>query len=94
MGYFAFEALEAEETCPAVSLTLRWRLDWLQGWVRDVQLAPQRTTDLARLLLAGPRVGKVFIEPPLAAAPGLSDPKLRCQGCRAARHDDHIHIQL
>jgi hypothetical protein len=39
-------------------------------------------------------VAKIFVEPPLAAQLGLSDPKIRFQGCRAARHDDHIHIQL
>ncbi|MET0500376.1 MAG: hypothetical protein ABW172_02510 [Candidatus Binatia bacterium] len=25
---------------------------------------------------------------------GLSSPLLGFQGCRAARHDDHIHIQV
>ncbi|MDG1408954.1 MAG: hypothetical protein P8Q50_14385 [Octadecabacter sp.] len=40
------------------------------------------------------RVGKIFIEPHLAQTLGLNDPKVRFQGCRAARHDDQIHIQL
>ena len=94
LGYFAFEALGAEETCPNVWLTLRWRFEWLQPWMRDLILEPGRTAALARALLADPRVGKMFIEPALAARLRIADPKLRFQGCRAARHDDHIHIQL
>ncbi len=94
LGYFAFEALEAEETCPPVWLTLRWRLDWLQGVMNELEIEPRRTKALVRAMLEDPRVGKVFIEPQLAARLRLSDPKLRFQGCRAARHDDHIHLQL
>jgi hypothetical protein len=49
---------------------------------------------LARALLADPMMGKAFLEPPLARQLGPKDAKLRFQGCRAARHDDHIHAQL
>jgi hypothetical protein len=94
LGYFAFAALEWPDDCPLVWLTLRWRMGWLQGWFGAIEVEPQRTTALVRALLADARVGKVFVEPPLARAWGLSDPKLRFQGCRAARHDDHIHLQL
>jgi len=93
LGYFAFEAL-GEETCPPVWPTLRWRLNWAQGLMRDVALEPVRTSRLVQILLADPRVGKVFVEPALAAQLGLADDKLRFQGCRAARHDDHIHVQV
>ncbi|MGL4321023.1 MAG: hypothetical protein ACRCS3_09185, partial [Paracoccaceae bacterium] len=65
-----------------------------QGLWPDRPLDGPRTAALIRLLAADPRVAKVFVEPPLAAALGLSDPKIRFQGCRAARHDDHIHFQL
>jgi hypothetical protein len=94
LGYFAFEGLDAPETCPPTALTLRWRLDWVQGWFSALSLDQPRTAALARALLGDPRTGKVFLEPPLAARLGLSDPKLRFQGCRAARHDDHLHVQL
>jgi hypothetical protein len=65
-----------------------------QGLWPDRPLEPQRTAALVRALVADPRVGKVFLEPPLARQLGLEDAKLRFQGCRAARHDDHIHAQL
>jgi hypothetical protein len=39
-------------------------------------------------------IERIFIEPYLAARLGVSSPLLGFQGCRAARHDDHIHIQI
>jgi hypothetical protein len=39
-------------------------------------------------------VDRIFIEPHLAQRLGVSSPLVRFQGCRAARHDDHIHVQL
>ena len=91
IGYFAFEALEARDPCPPVWLTLRW--SW-QVPLRDAHLDPARTSALVRAVLADARVGKVFLEPALAERLGLADPGLRFQGCRAARHDDHVHVQL
>ena len=39
-------------------------------------------------------VERVFIEPTSPIVSELSSPVLGFQGCRAARHDDHIHIQI
>jgi hypothetical protein len=93
LGYFAFENAQPE-TCPANTLTLRWSLGWLQPLLPDRPLDTARTAALITSLTTDPRVAKIFVEPPLAARLGLSHPKIRFQGCRAARHDDHIHIQL
>jgi hypothetical protein len=93
LGYFAFE-MTPPESCPVNTLTLRWNLGWLQSLWPDRPLDGPRTAALIRSLGNDPRVTKIFVEPPLAAALGLSDPKIRFQGCRAARHDDHIHFQL
>ena len=41
-----------------------------------------------------PDIGKDFIEPHLAKRLGATTSKIRFQGCKAARHDDHIHVQL
>jgi len=93
LGYFAFESLSAE-ACPARWPTLRWDLRALQPLWRGLDLEPQRTGALVRALVHQPEIGKVFVEPALAIRLGLSDEKIRFQGCRAARHDDHIHAQL
>lgn len=93
IGYWAFET-DGHSDCPPVALTARWNFRWLQPLFPDYMLEAGRTQALARALLADPRIGKVFLEPPLAASLGLSSAKLRFQGCRAARHDDHIHAQL
>jgi hypothetical protein len=92
VGYFAFEG--GAETCPPAGLTLRWDLGWLQGLWPERPLEGARTRLLIMALAEDQRVGKIFVEPPLAAHLGVSGEKIRFQGCRAARHDDHIHVQL
>jgi len=94
IGYFAFEAVEVPDVCPPVWLTMRWDMRWFAPLLREVEMEPDRTRALILAMLADGRVGKVFVEPPLAARLGVADPKLRFQGCRAARHDDHLHVQL
>ena len=92
IGYFAFE--DGPTQCPGRWLTLRWNLRPLQSLWPDYALEPQRTRRLLQILAADPRTGKILLEPHLQRSLGLSHPKLRFQGCRAARHDDHIHLQL
>jgi hypothetical protein len=91
IGYFAFE--RGPTDCPPAWPTLRWDLDWLQP------LWPKLTLDRARMqtalhwLAADSRVQRVFLEPHLRQSLGVSGPNFGFQGCRAARHDDHIHVQ-
>lgn len=92
-GYFAFETLESAQ-CPAAWPSLRWDLRPLQPIWHDLDLEPERTRALIRALVSDPMIGKIFVEPPLATSLGVAGPKIRFQGCRAARHDDHIHAQL
>lgn len=93
LGYFAFERV-GQETCPDVWPSLRWDMGWFQPLVRDLRLEPDRTRLLLLRFVQDARVSRVFVEPPLAQRLGVAADKLRFQGCRAARHDDHIHIQL
>ena len=93
LGYFAF-LRSGDETCPPVWLTLRWDMGWFTPLLRGLQWESGRTRALIDALVADPRVGKVFVEPPVAQMLGLSNEKMRFQGCRAARHDDHLHVQL
>jgi len=55
----------------------------------------EKTRELARLLAEHPAVGKILIQPHLEKRLGLERyDKFRQQGCQAARHDDHFHVQL
>tara|TARA_Y100000052_G_scaffold19324_2_gene18992 strand:- start:11643 stop:12407 length:765 start_codon:yes stop_codon:yes gene_type:complete len=92
MGYFAFE--EGETVCPQAFPTLRWDLAFLQGAWPNYRLEKERMVTLLSTLTDDDRVGKIFLEPYIVTELGLQNDKLRFQGCRAARHDDHIHVQL
>ncbi|MEJ0031746.1 MAG: hypothetical protein WDO15_15825 [Bacteroidota bacterium] len=53
-----------------------------------------RTNALANFFASDPVIEKIFIEPHLETRLGLTNSKIRFQGCYAARHDDHIHVQV
>ncbi len=92
IGYFAFE--RGPTDCPYNFPTLRWDLDWLQDLWPNYHLEPRRMAAALQLLSGDQRIGKIFIEPHLKSRFQVRSSKIRFQGCRAARHDDHIHIQL
>lgn len=100
IGYFAFEQPGAGDKSPCTGwslLSLRWNLSFLQPLYPNRPLEPKRTAATLRWLAdEGQKFGieRIFIEPYLAARLGVSSPLLGFQGCRAARHDDHIHIQI
>ncbi len=93
IGYFSFLRL-GEETCPPVWPTLRWEMRWMEPLHLFIGLEPQRTRALIEALADDPRVSRIFVEPPVAATLGVAGEKIRFQSCRAARHDDHVHVQL
>lgn len=92
VGYFAFE--DGDTICPQKTLTLRWNFSWLQGLWPNYRLELERVALVLNLLSDDNRINKVFVEPHLQKSLNIEDAKIRFQGCRAARHDDHIHIQL
>jgi len=92
IGYFAFETGPTD--CAKVSPTLRWDMEALQPYWHDYALERDRTRAVLQILAADLRVGKVLLEPHLTETLGVVHEKIRFQGCRAARHDDHIHLQL
>lgn len=49
---------------------------------------------LLKALLAQSTTGKIFIEPHLKQRLKLNNSKIRFQGCKSVRHDDHIHLQI
>ncbi|MDW7694817.1 hypothetical protein R9C00_08690 [Flammeovirgaceae bacterium SG7u.111] len=52
------------------------------------------TKKLVKSFLSSSLVGKMFIEPHLKSRLGLNDSRIRYHGCKAVRHDDHIHVQV
>ncbi|ANM04783.1 DD-peptidase zinc-binding domain-containing protein [Rhizobium phaseoli] len=102
IGYFAFEEPGPGDELPCAGrhdwLTTRWNFDALQPLFPAYRIEEQRTAAaVAWLTTEGvARFGlqKIFIEPHLKNALGITDAHVRFQGCRAARHDDHLHIQV
>lgn len=98
IGYGAFEEPRSGDPQPCkdvTGLTLRWNLTWLQPLMRQATLDETRTAEGLRWLATNlPAGSKVFVEPHLTKRLSINGEKIRFQGCRAARHDDHIHVQL
>jgi hypothetical protein len=57
-------------------------------------LNEERTARMVELFAAEPSIGKIFIEPHLKQRLHLQSNKIRFHGCRAVRHDDHLHVQV
>lgn len=76
-----------------------WQYDFPQyltlGTInKNIEFSKKGTRELANLILKQNNVGKLFIEPHLKTRLNLTNEKVRFHGCRAVRHDDHIHFQL
>jgi len=101
IGYWGYTQPSADDVLPCANfnspLSLRWDFDFLQGYWRDYRLEPKRTALLLNWLVTEGRaygMEKVLLEPHITASLGLKSDLIRFQGCRAARHDDHIHLQV
>ncbi|BDD03788.1 hypothetical protein [Aureibacter tunicatorum] len=60
----------------------------------DLVFSEKGTKRLLVEILKLPSIEKVFVEPHLKQRLNITNPKIRFHGCRAVRHDDHIHMQL
>lgn len=101
LGYWGFLEPHADdpETCRDTNrFTLRWDMAWFQHVVRDdLTMETQRTATMLRWLSDEAVKGgleKILLEPHLRRRFALPPQVVRFQGCRAARHDDHVHIQM
>lgn len=61
---------------------------------KNLQFSEAGTKTLINSFLQQKSTGKIFIEPHLKTRLRLNDSRIRFHGCRAVRHDDHIHLQL
>ncbi|MEL0650030.1 MULTISPECIES: hypothetical protein [Algibacter] len=61
---------------------------------KELVFSKKGTKKLIENILKSKDLGKLFIEPHLKSRMNLKENRIRYHGCRAVRHDDHIHIQL
>lgn len=101
LGYWVFEEPAAGSALPCAHrndrFTLRWSVPWLRPFARGYELEEDRTkAALEWLTSTGKQAGvsRIFLEPHLVRSLGVHSDIVRFQGCRAARHDDHIHIEI
>lgn len=92
-GYEAFEPRPASEADPCPGRWKHRRAD--PPKTRAWRLDDDRSELLTRALVGDRRVRRVLIEPHLEKRFGLwGHAKARFQGCHAARHDDHLHVDF
>lgn len=61
---------------------------------KELFLSEELTKQLILEIIKQKEVQKVFIEPHLKTRLKLKSNKIRFHGCKAVRHDDHIHFQI
>ncbi|WP_108867233.1 hypothetical protein [Aquimarina aquimarini] len=59
-----------------------------------LKFSKKATKDLLLSIVNHKQISTIFIEPHLKNRLKILSNKIRFHGCRAVRHDDHIHIQL
>lgn len=100
MGYGKFvepTATEFNQTeqCKAKGY---WHYDYTKyltlGTRDDLVFDSENTKSLILSILQMTNTQKLLIEPHLKKRMKLTNDKIRFQGCRAVRHDDHIHYQI
>jgi hypothetical protein len=97
IGYWAFEEPSARESqpCRGREGALRWDQDWFQVFTRDDLAAePERLHGALSWLSQQPETRRMLLEPHLTRRLRLNPSFVRFQGCSAARHDDHFHVEL
>ena len=98
-GYGAYAHSDDNYTAPSCKEQGYWQYDFPKyltlGTIHNLSLDEKNTRTLITNFLKDHRVQKIFIEPHLKTRLGFSDnDRVRFHGCRAVRHDDHIHVQI
>lgn len=96
VGYWGFVQPHPNDPRPCAGQEgwLRWNMAWLRPLIPEVALDDRRTARLIQALTRSSDVRRILIETHLRRRLDLNHPKIRFQGCRAARHDDHIHVEF
>lgn len=61
---------------------------------KSLKFPEKENRDFINIVANNKKIEKVFIEPHLKTRLNITNNKVRFQGCKAVRHDDHIHIQI
>jgi hypothetical protein len=98
-GYWAFEQPgdQDEQPCKHKQSFWRWNVPGMAEFLSDAKMNEARTKSLIEWLVNDtepPVVRRILLEPHLKSRLGLTSDKVRFQGCKAARHDDHMHVQI
>ncbi len=68
---------------------------FIPQWNKDKMIFDKdKTKRLIQLLTEKGSTSKIFVEPHLKSRMNIKSNKVRFHGCRAVRHDDHIHLQI
>lgn len=96
IGYWGFVQPRPGDPRPCTGKEglLRWNMAWLQPLLPEIELDEGRTAALLQSLSRSLEVRRVLVEPHLRLRLGVDNSRVRFQGCRAARHDDHIHVEF
>lgn len=96
IGYWGYvpPAPDAVLPCRGQRSWLRWDFDWLQPLLPAMRLDTAALAYFVDDLAASDHVSRLLVEPHLWARLGTGRRKVRFQGCAAARHDDHIHVEF
>ena len=75
-----------------------WQYDYPKyltlGKNLDLEFSANATKDLIQSILENNEIQKIFLEPHLKNRLNINSEKMRFHGCRAVRHDDHLHLQI
>ncbi|MFD0962760.1 hypothetical protein [Pseudofulvibacter geojedonensis] len=61
---------------------------------KHLKFSKKGTKKLVKAIIDNQNIEKVFIEPHIKQRLQINSSKIRYHGCKAVRHDDHIHIQM
>ena len=76
-----------------------WQYDFTKYFTfgkinNNIVLSEKSTKLLIEEIINQKEVSKIFIEPHIKNRLFLKNSKIRYHGCKAVRHDDHIHLQI
>ncbi len=96
LGYWAYVQPRGKEARPCQDRTalLRWDFNVAQPLFDGLELDESRTRSLVGWFAKQRQVDKILLETHLKHRLRLGSGKVRFQGCGAARHDDHFHVQI